>query len=258
MRTLIAPPAQMSLRRLRALWRQPWFLAVILAQPVLWLLVFGPLFKKVVDIPGFHSNSYIDYLTPGIVVMTALFTAGWSGMPLVRDQDRGILDRFLVSPLPRWPLIVGPLISVSATIVLQELIIVALALAIGASFPGGPAGVVLLVVCALLLGLAVGAASHGLALVARKEETLIGVVNFLILPLTFLSTAFMQSSLIPGWIRAFARVNPVNWAVEAARSAVSSHVDWSLVGSRCGYLVALAIVCAWLATRAFRAYEKSL
>ena len=69
------------------LWRQPWWIAVTLVQPV-WLLLFGSLFKVVADIPGFGSESYIEYLAPGIVVMTAFFSAGWSGMPVIEDLDR--------------------------------------------------------------------------------------------------------------------------------------------------------------------------
>jgi hypothetical protein len=68
----------------------------------------------------------------------------------------------------------------------------------------------------------------------------------------------MQLSLAPGWIRDVARFNPVNWAVEAGREALGASVDWGLVGSRTGYLTGHAIVCAWFATRAFRAYQRSV
>jgi ABC-2 type transport system permease protein len=100
--------------------------------------------------------------------------------------------------------------------------------------------------------------SIGLALLARKEETLIAVVNFIVLPLTFLSSTFMKLSLAPNWIRDVARYNPVNWAVEAGREALGANVDWGYVGSRAGALAALAIVCVWLATRAFSAYQRSM
>jgi ABC-2 type transport system permease protein len=251
-------PWYMTVRWLRALWRQPWYVAITLVQPVIWLLLFGGLFKRVVDIPGFSEDSYIDFLAPGIVVMTALFSAGWNGMGMLNDLERGVLDRFLVSPARRSPLIVGPLAQVSIVIAIQSLIIIGLALVAGASLHGGVLGVAVLMLCSVLLGAALAAVSNGLALLARKEETLIAAVNLIVLPLTFLSTGFMQANLLPGWIRDVSRFNPVNWAVEAGREALSSNVDWGLVLSRAGYLLALVIACGWFATRAFRSYQRSI
>lgn len=78
------------------------------------------------------------------------------------------------------------------------------------------------------------------------------------LPLTFLSATFMQQDLVPAWIRSVARFNPVNWAVEAGRSAATQHTDWELVGSRIGFLAALLLASGALATRAFNAYQRSI
>ena len=258
MTAALAHPWYMTERWLRALLRQPWYVAITLVQPVIWLLLFGALFKRVVEIPGFHSDSYIDFLTPGIVVMTALFSAGWNGMGMLNDLERGVVDRFLVSPVRRWALIAGPLTQLAIVIVIQSLIIVGLGLAVGASLPGGVPGVAVLIVCAVLLGACLGAVSNGLALLAREEETLIAAVNFIVLPATFLSSTFMQQGLVPAWISDIARFNPVNWTVEAGREALGADVDWGLVLSRMGYLLALAIACAWFATRAFRAYQRSV
>ena len=69
---------QVSLRGLRALIRQPAYLGITLTQPIIWLLLFGALFKAVTRIPGFHGGSYVDFLTPGIVVMLAVSSAGWT------------------------------------------------------------------------------------------------------------------------------------------------------------------------------------
>ncbi len=78
------------------------------------------------------------------------------------------------------------------------------------------------------------------------------------LPLTFLSATFMQENLIPAWIQEVARFNPVNWAVQAGRSALSANPDWGLILSRGGYLLVLALLCGWFATRAFRSYQRSI
>jgi ABC-2 type transport system permease protein len=247
----------MTWRWILALIRQPWYVAVTLVQPVIWLLLFGALFKNVVEIPGFEAANYKDFLAPGIVVMTALFSAGWNGMGMIEDLDRGVMDRFLVSPVSRAPLIIGPMAQVSISIAVQSLIIVGLALAIGATFPGGVLGVIALMASAILLGGAMAAVSNAVALTARQEETLIGLVQFIVLPLTFLSGAFMQLSLAPDWIQTIANYNPVNWAVDAGREAVSAGADWGFVLARLGLLAALATACVLLATRAFGSYQRS-
>ena len=256
--TLIRHTLYMTLRHLRELWRQPWFVAVTLVQPIIWLLLFGALFKRVIEIPGFHSHSYIAFLAPGVVVMTAMFNAAWSGMALIEDINRGVTARFLVSPVRREALIAGRILKEAVVVVIQSLVIVALALIDGASFPGGVGGVALLVAVSALLGSMFGALSNGFALIMRQEEALIGATQFILLPLTFLSTTFLAANLIPGWMRHVADFNPVNWAVVAGRTATSAHPDWGLAASRAGFLVALLALCLAFATNAFRSYQRSV
>jgi ABC-2 type transport system permease protein len=248
----------LALRDLRALWRQPWFVAVTLVQPLIWLLLFGELFESMADLPGFGGDSFIAYLAPGIVVMSALFSSGWSGMATIEDINRGVTDRLLVSPVRRSALIAGRVAQSAVVIVVQSVIMVLIALAVGASFPGGFLGVVVLVLLAAVLGAALAALSNALALVTRQEESLIGAVTFLVLPLTFLSTALVSPELMPGWMRTVADVNPVDWAIEAGRSATAADPDWGLVATDVGLLVALLVGCGLLATRAFRSYQASV
>ena len=116
----------------------------------------------------------------------------------------------------------------------------------------------ILILVAALLGAASASLSNGIGMLARQRETLIGAVSLVLLPLTFLSSALMQQSLVPGWIQTVSKLNPVNWAVEAGRSAAMQKIDWGLVGSRIGLLVALLVLCAMFATRAFATYQRSL
>jgi ABC-2 type transport system permease protein len=176
---------QINLRYLRAFVRQPAWVAIALVQPVIWLLLFGALFKRVVDIPGFEGSSYIAFLTPGVAVMTAVMSAGWNGMGFIEDMRRGVLDRVLVSPLWRGALNAGSLLYAVTTLALQVLIIIGIGLLAGASFENGVAGIAILVLVASLLGGSFAALSNGLALVTRQRETLIGAVTFVTLPITF-------------------------------------------------------------------------
>jgi ABC-2 type transport system permease protein len=256
--TVIRQTMYMTLRHLRELWRQPWFVAVTLVQPVIWLLLFGALFKKVIEIPGFHAHSYIAFLAPGVVVMTAMFNAAWSGMSLIEDLNRGVTARFLVSPVRREALIAGRILKETVVVVIQSLIIVGLALLVGASFPGGVGGVAVLFAVSALLGATFGALSNGFGLIMRQEEALIGATQFILLPLTFLSSTFLATNLIPRWMQHVADFNPVNWAVTAGRTATSAHPDWGLAASRAGFLAVLLGVCLAFATNAFRSYQRSV
>jgi ABC-2 type transport system permease protein len=248
----------MTVRHLMALWRQPWWIAVSLVQPVIWLLLFGALFKAVTDIPGFGSSNYIEFLAPGVVVMTAFFGAGWTGMPVIEDIDRGVIDRFLVSPVRRSSLISGRLTSGALTTAIQSLIIVVLALIVGASFANSVLGVAVLIVVSVLVGSAFGCLSIGLALLVRREETLIATVQFLLLPLSFMSVTFMQKNLMPGWMQTVANYNPLNWAVEAGRDAVSANPDWGSIAGKSGLLVAFLVLCGSFAVRAFGKYQRTV
>jgi ABC-2 type transport system permease protein len=143
-------------------------------------------------------------------------------------------------------------------VVIQTLLVVLLALALGADYTHGVGGVAILVLVAALLAAAFASLSNGLGVLARQRESLIGAVSMFLLPLTFLSSALMQTSLAPHWIRVVAKFNPVNWAAEAARSAAMGSLDWGMVASRVGLLLALVALSAWFATRAFGVYQKSL
>lgn len=256
--TAVQHSSSMMIRYLRALWRQPAWIFVTLVQPVIWLVLFGALFERTVDIPGFASDSYIEFLAPGVVVMTAFFSAGWSGMGMIQDYDRGILDRFLSSPVKRVALVAGPLMQNTLVILIQSVIIVVLALILGASFTNGVPGVVALILISSIVGAGFGALSNGLGLVFLKEDSLIATMVFLQLPLTFLSGAFQQENLQPDWMRTVADFNPVNWAIEAGRNVAMEDVDWSLVLTRTGLLIAFVVAAGMFATRTFRTYQRSV
>jgi ABC-2 type transport system permease protein len=258
MSTTIRHTLYMTARQLRIFARQPMYIAFTLFQPMIYLFLFSALFQRVADIPGFGGGSYISFLTPGIVVMSAVFGGGWAGMGIIEDIDRGVIDRFLVTPSSRLAIVAGRVLSLGLITTIQSVVIVGIGLAIGAQYPGGLAGLLVLFLSSILLAAPFGALSCGLALVARKEESVIAAVNFVTLPLTFLASIFMANQLMPDWMQVIASLNPVNWAIEAARQALSFSPDWAIVVSRLGLLLLFGIACSWLATRAFRSYQQSI
>jgi ABC-2 type transport system permease protein len=256
MTTFFADTWHLFLRYMRTTLRIPIWIAVTLVQPIIWLFLYGQLFRRIVELPGFGEVSYIQHLTPGVVIMTAMFGSAWAGMSMIRDLDEGIMDRLLSTSVHRGAIIAARVMHASVTVGVQSMIILGMGLVLGARIDGGVPGVVAIMVLALLLGASFSAVSNGIALLARREETLIAIVNFFGLPLVFLSTAFIAAELMPGWIRSAAEFNPVNWAIVGSRAAMQGE-DWMMVLQYSGFLLVFVLVCGFFATRAFRVYQRA-
>ena len=235
----------LTARRLKVFVRQPAFLFIMLIQPAIWLFLFGNLFRRVVELPGFGTGSYLDYLVPGVVVMSAVSSNMWSGMGVLEEIDRGTMNRFLITPVSRGAILNAAVVEQAISTTVQSLIIVLLGMAAGAGFPG-----VLLIVASVLLGTVFSAFSNTIGMLVRQRETIIGLNTLLLLPLTFLSSAFIAKDLMPGWMQAVAAGNPVNWALEAGRESPDLAAG--------GGLLALAAAMVWLSTQTFRTYQKAV
>jgi ABC-2 type transport system permease protein len=246
-------------RKLRALIRQPVVLAMGVIQPVIWLFLFGEMFHKIIDIPGFgFQGSYLAYLIPGIVAMNAMSGNMWAGMAMIEEIDRGTLNRFLVTPASRLAIMNASVAEQAVSTTIQTLIIVGLGYAGGARYPGGALGIVILIIASIEVGVLWGALSNMTGMLLRAREAIIGVYTFFMLPLMFLSSAFIQPTFLPGWMQAIASRNPLNWEVQIGRSALSAAPDWSAIAIRSAGLLALAILCVAISVRTFRSYAKNV
>lgn len=136
----VAQTWYMTQRQLVAVARQPAYLVMMLIQPVIWLFLFGNLFKKIVELGGFGTTTYLDYLIPGIVVMSALNSSMWAGMGTLEEIERGTLNRFLTTPVSRSALMNANVVQNGVTTALQSVIIVLLGLAGERSTPAAWSG----------------------------------------------------------------------------------------------------------------------
>lgn len=245
-------------RQARNLIRQPIWITIMIVEPIVWITLFGQLFRRLTELPGFETDSYIQFLTPGVVVMASFFSASWSGWNTLTDLDRGVIERFLATPVSRLSIITSQVFRSGIIGAVKAVLILLIALFLGASVSAGAAGwLVLIAVAALIAGVFSGL-SHGIALIVRKEETLVAAVSFFALPLTFLSASLIAEELMPGWMQWAARFNPVNWAVQAAREVMSPSVDWGAVGLWMLLLVAASVLTCAFATWTFRVYRRTL
>jgi ABC-2 type transport system permease protein len=257
--TLLTDTWYLTGRRLRALVRQPWVVAFGVIQPAIWLFLFGEMFRRIIDIPGFgYQGSYLAYLVPGIVAMNAMSGNMWAGMSMIEEIDRGTLNRFLVTPASRLAIMNASVAEQAVSTVVQTMIIVVLGYAGGARYPGGAAGIVVLNVAAVGIGVFWGALSNMTGMLLRSREAIIGVYTFFMLPLMFLSSAFIRPAFLPGWMQAIASRNPLNWEVQVGRSVLLANPDWAGVAARCGGILALALIAIAISVTTFRSYAKNV
>ena len=247
-------------RQTRNLMREPIWIVLLLVQPMVWLLLYGQLFKRVTSLPGggFGTASYITFLAPAIVIMNAFFGATWSGMAMISDLDRDVLPRFLATPVSRVSLVVSQIVRSALTAVIQGIVILAVSYALGVSVATGALGWLIVLAAAALMNSSFAGISQGIALLVRKEATMIALANFIGLPLFFLSSTLISIRQVPHWMQIAARYNPVNWGVIAAREVVLPHTNWARVGIHLVLLLGLSVITAAFATWTFRAYQRTL
>jgi ABC-2 type transport system permease protein len=249
----------MVVRQLRNISRQPIWVVMMIIQPMIWLILYGQLLKHG-GLQGHRrsAGSYIEFLAPGIICMNAFFGGMWSGMGMITDLDRKVIDRFLAAPASRLAIVLSQVVRAGITAMIQTLILILVGLALGVRIHGGALGWLVIFVASFLLAAAFAGFSNGLALIFRRPESMIATANMVGLPLMFLSTILITVSLMPGWIQAITRFNPVNWGVTAARNAVQFDGAWGTTGEFLFFLLAAMAVTSAFATWCFRAYQRSI
>jgi len=203
-------------------WRDRWRLVASLAQPLLFLVVFGSgLSSSLGGAFGRGSGlSYIQFIYPGIIGMSILFTAIFGAMSIVWDREFGFLKEVLVAPIDRWAVAIGKALGGTTQAMVQGLILLVLAPLVGVKLS------VLTVVELLPLAavLAFGLASFGVA-IASMMKSLQGfqvVMNFLLMPIFFLSGALFPLTNLPGWMTLLTRADPASYGIDPIRRVVLS------------------------------------
>ncbi len=257
MRELVRHTGWMVVRQARNLMREPIWIAMMVIQPMIWLLLYGQLFSRVPQLRG-GASSYVEFLTPGIVCMNAFFGGTWAGMAMISDLDRHVIDRFLAAPASRVAIVLSQVIRAGITAILQAVILLLVGLALGVRVHGGAAGWLVVLAASALLAMVFAGFSNGIALLVRRDASMIATANFVGLPLMFLSSILLGTALMPGWIQAISRFNPVNWGVEAARNSVVVGGEWWTSGQFLLFLLAAAAATTTFATWTFRSYQRSI
>ncbi|GLW74302.1 transport permease protein [Kitasatospora phosalacinea] len=185
-------------------------------QPALWLLIFGETFTRLKAIPT-GGTPYLDYLAPGIIAQSAMFTAIFYGIMIIWERDSGVLTKLLVTPTPRAALVTGKAFAAGVKAVVQAAVVVVLAAVLGVGMTANPLRLLGVAVAVVLGSAFFSCLSMTIAGIVLTRDRLMGIGQAITMPLFFGSNALYPVDLMPGWLQAVSRANPLSYQVDALR-----------------------------------------
>ena len=180
-------------------------------QPILWLVIFGETFDRLHAIPT-GGLSYIDFLAPGVLAQSALFISIFYGIQIIWERDAGILAKLLVTPTPRTALISGKAFAAGVRAFSQVVVVLVVSALLGVALTTNPLKLAVWLATAFFSCL-----SMSIAGIVLKRERLMGIGQAIMMPLFFASNALYPIALMPAWLQAVAKVNPLSYEVDALR-----------------------------------------
>jgi ABC-2 type transport system permease protein len=225
-----------------------------LIQPAIWIIVMGNTFastRPLIQSVGF-GGTYIEFMAPGVIMLTAIFTSIFGGVNTLWDRRYGFMNKALVSPVSRSSIALGKMLAISVISTLQSSLILGMALALGVHISN------LLVIFPILLTVTVFSLGFSgisviVAATSKSQETFWGVINFLGMPLFMLSPALFPLELLPPWLAFVARLNPVTYAVLLIRQMMTGTVqilpvaiELTVIG---GFVVVMVSIASYVFTR---------
>ena len=246
----IADSHVMAIRQLRKILRRPMYVVYLFVQPVIFVLLFRYVFGGAINT---GSVSYVNYLLPGIIVMTAVFGALTTGLGLTEDLKAGVVDRFRSLPIARSAVLVGRTAADLVTNLITLIVMLALGFAVGFRPTQPVYDIVLAFALVLAFAYVFSWISAFVGATVRDPETAQSLGFIWVFPLVFASSAFVPTHSMPGVLQAFADVNPVTLVVNAARDLTIGGGDAlrPALGTL-AWLVGLLLVFVPLSIRAFR------
>ena len=225
-----------------------------LIQPAIWIIVIGNTFagtRPLIQSVGFNG-SYIEFMAPGVIMLTAIFTSIFGGVNTLWDRRYGFMNKALTSPISRSSIAVGKMLAISLISALQSSLILGIALALGVGIAN-----YLLIIPIMLIVIAFSLGFSGISVIvaatAKSQETFWGVINFLGLPLFMLSPALFPLELLPHWLAFIAKLNPVTYSVLLIREMMtgtaqifSVAVDVAVI---CGFVAIMVAIASYVFTR---------
>jgi len=237
-------------RNLIVWYRVPAYIFFSVVQPVIFVLLFRFVFGGAIPVKG---TTYVQYLLPGIIGQTAAFASFGTAIALAQELQKGVIDRLRSMPMARSAVLTGRLVADTVRMLITILIIVAVGYAVSFRFTNGVLPALWMILLATVFGIAICciAAFTGLAIGDEESVQSFGLVW--LFPLTFVSSAFVPISTMPGWLQAFANNQPVTHVINAMRALALGHlpVQANMLKS-IAWLAGIFIVFIPLSVRAYK------
>ena len=196
--------------------RNPVWVIIGVVQPLLYLILFAPLLKPLASVQGFPPGGAYNVFVPGLLVQLGMFGAAGVGFSLISELRFGVIERLRVTPVSRVALLLGRAARDVLSILTQSLILILLALPFGLSIH--PIGVVVVLGLIALIGLLTASIAYAAALWLRSEDSYAPLIFTSSLPILLLSGVLLPLGFAPQWLRTIAALNPLSYAVSAARA----------------------------------------
>ena len=235
-------------RQVRQSLRVPMTLVLGLLQPILYLLLFAPVFARVSTSFGTEASG-LQLFVPGILVQLGMFSSSFVGFGIIAELRLGIIERFRVTPVSRLALLLGRVLRDASLLGLQGLVLLLLAVAVGLRAP--VLGMAIALALVVLLGMALSSLSYALGLVTREEFVFAPFLNMVLVPVLLLSGILLPMSVGPPWLRTLSRFNPLAHVVDAIRDVFVGRYATGQVFAGAATVITLAVVAVTLATRLF-------
>ena len=242
-------------RQVRLVLRNPAFLTIGLLQPILYLVLFGPLLA---NLPagslsggtgtGGTAGAY-RFFEPGLLIQLALFGSTFVGFAIISDWRSGVIERYRVTPVSRVAILAGRVLRDVTMLMIQSTVLILAGLAFGlrAPLPAVLMGYVYIVLVAI--GLA--SVSYAVALQLKSEDAFAPLINSVIVPLVLLSGIMLPLTLGPGWLQGIARISPFRYIIDAMREAYQGQYFNTVVVEGLAVSIGLAAAFMWLGSRVF-------
>ena len=223
-----------------------------LIQPVVWIIVIGNTFvgtQPLIQAVGFEGE-YIEFMTPGVIILTAIFTSIFGGVNTLWDRRYGFMNKALTSPISRSSIAIGKMLAISLIAALQASLIIGIAFAIGVSFPNFIV-IVPIMAIVILFSLGFSGISVMVAATAKSQETFWGIINFLGMPLFMISPALFPLELLPDWLAVAAKLNPVTYTILLIRGLMTGVTEGVSPALSIGVIAVFVLVMVGLASYVF-------
>jgi len=239
-------------RRNLLVWmRVPAYIMFTVIQPVMFVLLFRYVFGGAIQVPGVKGG-YVNFLLPGIIGQTAAFATFGTAIALAQELQKGVIDRLKSMPMARSAVLAGRLVADTIRMFVTIVIVVGVGYAVGFRFENGVGLAIAMIVLATVFGLAICCISAYTGLAIGDEESVQAFGLIWLFPLTFLSSAFVPISSMPGWLQAFANNQPVTYVINVMRSMALGGPIAADLWKSIAWLAGIFIVFAPLAVRAYK------